>query len=113
MDGVGDAHEVVMQMEPAGDFAEDGSVGLLNAGNLVGPESGGEANGGVDEGELLSTKAGDRIIGGVFDAKGVNGFEGGKKAVYFLFHNGCFTVYERGFEAIIRRLGASAILFCH
>ena len=92
MDGVGDAHEVVMQMEPAGNFGEHGSVGLLDAGNLRGTESGGEANGGVDEGELLSAKAGDRIIGGVFDAKGVNGFQGGKEAVYFLFHNGCFTV---------------------
>lgn len=37
-------------------------------------EIGGEADGSVDEDELLSAEAGDRIIGGVFEAEGVNGF---------------------------------------
>jgi hypothetical protein len=62
-------------------------VGLFAAGNLRGSKSGGAGDGGVDECELLSAKAGGWKIHGVFDAECVNGFEGGYKAADFLFHN--------------------------
>jgi len=86
MDGVGDANHVVVQMEASGDFGKDGAVGLFAAGNLRGSERGGHRHGGMDEGELLSAQAGRREVGGVFDAKGVNGFECGYEAADFLFH---------------------------
>lgn len=85
--GVDDGEEVIVQMKAAGDFAEDGAVGLLTAGDLAGSEGGGAGDGSVDERELLSTEAGDGKIGGVGEAKGVHGFEGGYEAVDFLFHN--------------------------
>jgi len=87
MCGVGDANQVVVQVKPAGDFAEDGAVGLLCAGDLAGAERGGAGDEGVDEGELLAAEAGGRKVGGVGDAKGVRGFEGGYEAADFLFHN--------------------------
>jgi hypothetical protein len=87
MRGVGDADHVIMQMETRGGFAEDGTVGLLDAGDLIRAERGRAADGGVDEGELLSAEAGCRKIGGVGDAKSIHGFEGGYEAADFLFHN--------------------------
>ena len=87
MSGVCDGNHVVMQMESSGDFGEDCAVSLFAAGNLRGSESGGAGDGGVDEGELLSPKAGWQKVCRVFDAEGVNGFERGYKAVDFLLHN--------------------------
>ena len=79
-------------MKASGDLGEDGAVGLFGAGNLRGSESGGERHDGVNEGELLSAEAGWRKVGGVFDAEGVNVFEGGYEAGDFLFHVICFPM---------------------
>jgi hypothetical protein len=74
-------------MEPAGDFAEDGTVRLFRARDLVGSEAGRAADGGVDERELLRSDTADWKVGGVGDAKGINGFERSYEAADFLFHN--------------------------
>lgn len=87
MCGVGDGDHVVVQMKACGDFAEDGAVGLFLAGDLAGTKAGSAGDGGVDKRELLSAEAGGRKVGGVGEAKGVHGFEGGYEAADFLFHN--------------------------
>jgi hypothetical protein len=46
----------------------------------------------MNEGELLPAEAGGRKIGGVFDAEGINVFEGGYEAGDFLFHVICFPM---------------------
>ena len=87
MHGVGDAEHVRAQLEAAGDFGEDAAVNLFGAGILRGTERALLRHGGVNEGKLLAAEARERIIGGVFEAIGVSGFEGGEEAGDFVLHN--------------------------
>ena len=74
-------------MKAPGDLGQDARVRGFGAGNLRGSERGGLRHGGGDEGELLSTHDGGRKIGGVFCAKGGDGFEGCGEAGDFVFHD--------------------------
>ena len=76
MNGVGDAEHVLPQMQSSGDLAQHGAVNLFGTGNLRGAEGAGLRHGGVNEGELRRADAAGRIVGSVFDAEGVGGFEG-------------------------------------
>ncbi len=87
MRGVGDGDHVIVQMHAANGFGQDAAVRLFRAGDLSRTERAGGGHGGGDDGELLSAEAGRREIGGVFDAKGGNGFEGRKETRGFLVHD--------------------------
>ena len=109
--GVGDAVQVVAEVEAAGDLGHDAAVRRVRAGDLRGSERGGLRHGGVDEGELLSAHAGGHKVGGVGDAKGVHVFEGCGEAGDLVVHIFIPFRFLTDLGRLFDWFGASATLF--
>ena len=120
MGGIGDAMQVVVQMEARGGFGEGAGVSGVFAGDLCSAERGGLGHGGGDDGELLAADAGQWKIGGVFDSKGGDVFECGREAGDLLVHAAFLSVcwldlpfpLEAGSVFILKKL-MSAMNFFH
>ncbi len=87
MGGGADAKEVAVKFQSQGGFVQNAAVGFHEGGNLVRAKIASGGDGGLDEGELCRADAAGGIIRGVFVAKGVGGFECGKKFGFAFLHS--------------------------